>query len=253
MKILVSIKRVIDHTLHIRLSEDARTGKKIVDSTNMKMVMNPFDEVAVEEAVHWKEKGLASEVVVVSVGSSPVADTLRTALAMGADRALHVKTDELLYPLSIAKILKEIVKREQPKLVFLGRQAVDDDCAQTGPMLAGLLNWGQGTFASHLEMSGNEIMVTREIDGGKEVISLPIPAVITADLLLNSPRYASLPNIMKAKKKPLEELFLEELAYNDDSRINLQTYNEPLLRKSGMRVSSLEELVLQLRQKEILS
>lgn len=239
MKILVCIKRVIDYTLRIRIRPDL-TG---VDSTNMKMVMNPFDEIAVEEAVRWKEQGKASEVVLVSIGPTQSADTLRTGLAMGADRALHIRTDDTLEALTLARCLHAVVQQEAPQLVFLGKQAVDDDRCQTGQMLAALLGWGQGTFASRIELKENAIEVTREIDNGKEVVAIDLPAVVTADLLLNEPRYASLPNIMKAKKKPLQEINLEELGIDVSPQLKVVKVSEPAPRQAGQRVQSVRELM----------
>src|SRR5213075_631689 len=201
MKILVPVKRVVDYNVKVRVKSDS-SG---VDIANVKMSMNPFDEIAVEEAVRLKEKGVATEVIAVSCGVQQCQETLRTAMAIGADRGILVHTDEELQPLAVAKLLKAVVEKEQPGLVILGKQAIDDDCNQTGQMLAGLLGWPQGTFASKLELNGSKIRVVREVDGGLETLALKKPAIVTTDLRLNEPRYASLPNIMKAKKKPIEE------------------------------------------------
>src|ERR1700749_5150682 len=201
MKVLVPVKRVIDYNVKVRVKAD-QTG---VDLANVKMSMNPFDEIAVEEAVRLKEKGKASEVIAVSIGPAQASETIRTALAMGADRGILVKADGVVEPLAVAKILKAIVEAEKPGLVILGKQAIDDDCNQTGQMLAALLNWPQGTFASKLALDGDALMVTREVDGGLQTVKLTMPAIVTTDLRLNKTRYASLPNIMKAKKKPIDE------------------------------------------------
>ena len=201
MKILVPIKRVVDYNVKIRVKPDG-SG---VELANVKMSMNPFDEIAVEEAIRLKEKGKATEIVAVSIGPQQAQETIRTALAMGADRGILVKTDQTVEPLGVAKILKKLVEQESPQLVIMGKQAIDDDCNQTGQMLAALLGWGQGTFASQVGVDGESLTVTREIDGGLQTLVLKIPAVVTTDLRLNEPRYASLPNIMKAKKKPIQE------------------------------------------------
>src|SRR5688500_7462818 len=209
--------------------------------------MNPFDEIAVEEAVRLKEAGAATEVIVVSLGVQACQETIRTALAMGADRGIHVVTDAELQPLAVAKLLKAVVDKEQPKLVILGKQAIDDDCNQTGQMLAALLGWSQGTFASKLVMNGEETTVTREVDGGLETVVLKLPAVITTDLRLNEPRYASLPNIMKAKKKPIDPLTPEALGVDVTPRLITLKVEEPSKRKSGVKVASVQELVEKLR------
>jgi electron transfer flavoprotein beta subunit len=212
------------------------------------MSMNPFDEIAVEEAVRLKEKGAASEVVAVSLGDAKCQETLRTALAMGADRAIHVLTDEKLEPLAVAKLLKEIVSREQPGLVILGKQAIDDDCNQTGQMLAALLDWPQGTFASKVALGPDGAEVTREVDGGLETVALKLPCVVTTDLRLNEPRYASLPNIMKAKKKPIEELTPDSLGVQVAPRLSLLKVEEPPKRAAGIKVDSVHELVRRLHE-----
>ena len=234
MKVLVAVKRVIDYNVNIRIKSD-NSG---VETANVKMSMNPFDEIAVEAAVHLKEAATAEEVVVVSLGPAKCQETLRTALAMGADRAIHVATDAELQPLAVAKLLKAIVGREAPDLVILGKQAIDDDCNQTGQMLAALLGWPQGTFVSKLAVGDGSAEVTREIDGGLETLSLKLPAVVTTDLRLNEPRYASLPNIMKAKKKPIEELTPEALGVDPAPRIVTLKVEEPATRPPGVKVDS---------------
>ena len=243
MKILVGVKRVVDFNVKVRVRPDG-SG---VDLTNVKMSMNPFDETAVEEAVRLKEQGIASEVIAVSVGSAQAADTIRTALAMGADRGILLRTDEAVEPLGVAKCLAAIVKREEPNLVILGKQAIDDDCNQTGQMLAALLGWGQGTFASKVVIADGSVVVTREIDGGLQTVDLRLPAVVTTDLRLNEPRYASLPNIMKAKKKPLEEIAVSTLDVDVSPRLKVVKVSEPVGRKAGVKVGSVEELVAKLR------
>jgi electron transfer flavoprotein beta subunit len=244
MKVLVAVKRVVDYNVKIRVKGDG-SG---VDLANVKMSMNPFDEIAVEEAVRLKEKGAASEVVAVSLGDAKCQETLRTALAMGADRAIHVLTDEKLEPLAVAKLLKEIVSREQPGLVILGKQAIDDDCNQTGQMLAALLDWPQGTFASKVALGPDGAEVTREVDGGLETVALKLPCVVTTDLRLNEPRYASLPNIMKAKKKPIEELTPDSLGVQVAPRLSLLKVEEPPKRAAGIKVDSVHELVRRLHE-----
>jgi Electron transfer flavoprotein, beta subunit len=239
MKILVCVKRVIDHTLRIRVHPDG-SG---VDAANMKTVMNPFDEIAVEEAVRLKEKGIASEVVAVSIGPQQSGDTIRTALAMGADRGIHIRTDKILALLTRAKSLKIIAEQEKPQLIFLGKQAVDDDLCQTGQMLAELLKWGQGTCASSLVIEEQSVRVTRETDHGQEIIIVPLPAVITADLQMNEPRYASLPNIMKAKKKPLQEIIFEDLDIQDVPSVRILKVSAPPVREPGKRVKNVSELL----------
>ncbi|NHN86751.1 electron transfer flavoprotein subunit beta/FixA family protein [Acetobacter musti] len=243
MKILVPVKRVVDYNIKVRVKSDG-TG---VETAGLKMSMNPFDEIAVEEAVRLREKGAATEVVAVSIGVQQAQDTLRTALAMGADRAILVLTEESPEPLAVAKILKVLVEREKPELAFLGKQAIDDDMNATGQMLAGLLGWPQGTFASKVEIVDGRAEVTREIDGGSETVSLTLPAIVTADLRLNEPRYASLPNIMKAKKKPLETLQGADLGVDLTRRLTTVSVAEPPSRKAGVTVKSVAELVEKLR------
>ena len=243
MKILVPVKRVVDHNVKIRVKSDG-SG---VDLANAKMSMNPFDEIAVEQAVRMKESGDASEVVVVSVGPAQAQEVLRTALAMGADRAILVLAEGRIEPLSVAKILQNVAKSEEAGLVILGKQAIDDDCNQTGQMLAALLGWSQATFASKIEMAGESALVTREIDGGLQQIQVTLPAVVTADLRLNEPRYASLPNIMKAKKKPLVQQTPEELGLSIAPRLNVLRVEEPAARASGIKVGSVAELLDKLK------
>lgn len=238
MKVLVPVKRVVDFNVKIRVRPDG-SG---VDLTNVKMSMNPFDEIAVEQAVRFKENGKASEVVVVTVGRKDASETLRTALAMGADRGVHVATDSSTDPLGVAKILARIVKDEAPQLVIVGKQAIDDDCNQTGQMLAGLLRWPQATFASKTELTDNTIVVTREIDGGLQTLELDLPAVVTSDLRLNEPRYASLPNIMKAKTKPIAETTPDALGVDITPRLKIEKISEPPVRGGGKRVASVAEL-----------
>jgi len=243
MKVLVPVKRVVDYNVKIRVKADG-SG---VDLANVKMSMNPFDEIAVEEAIRLKEKGKVTEIVAVSIGPQQAQETLRTALAMGADRAILVKTDGLVEPLAVAKILKALVAKESPELVILGKQAIDDDSNQTGQMLAALLDWPQGTFAFKLEFGDGAIDVTREVDGGLQTVSLKLPAIVTTDLRLNEPRYASLPNIMKAKKKPLEELTPDALGVDVTSRIKVLKTVEPAGRKAGVKVESAQVLVEKLK------
>ena len=243
MKVLVPVKRVVDFNVKIRVKADG-SG---VDTANVKMSMNPFDEIANEEAIRLKEAGKAEEVIAVSLGGAKCQETLRTALAMGADRAIHVETDVDLQPLAVAKLLKAVVDREQPGLVILGKQAIDDDSNQTGQMLAALLGWPQGTFASKLELANGHVEVTREIDSGLEKIKINMPAIITADLRLNEPRYASLPNIMKAKKKPLDVLTPEELGVDVAPRLSYLSVEEPAKRQAGVKVADVAELVEKLR------
>ncbi|POR44045.1 electron transfer flavoprotein subunit beta/FixA family protein [Methylobacterium sp. V23] len=243
MKVLVPVKRVVDYNVKIRVKADG-SG---VDLANVKMSMNPFDEIAVEEAIRLKEKGKVSEIVAVSIGPQQAQETLRTALAMGADRAILVKTDGVVEPLAVAKILKALVEKEAPGLVILGKQAIDDDSNQTGQMLAALLDWPQGTFAFKLEFGEGSIDVTREIDGGLQTVSLTLPAIVTTDLRLNEPRYASLPNIMKAKKKPLEELAPDALGVDVTPRVTVLKTVEPAGRKAGIKVGSPAELVQKLK------
>jgi electron transfer flavoprotein beta subunit len=243
MKILVPVKRVVDFNVKIRVKADG-SG---VELANVKMSMNPFDEIAVEEAIRLKEAGKATEIVTVSIGPAQAAETIRTALAMGADRGILVKTDVTVEPLAVAKILKAIVEAEQPGLVIMGKQAIDDDCNQTGQMLAALLGWPQGTFASKLALEGSDVSVTREIDGGLQTVKLAGPAIVTTDLRLNEPRYASLPNIMKAKKKPIDEKTPD--AYGVDVKPRLQVLKtvEPEKRKAGVKVASVADLVGKLK------
>ena len=243
MKILVPVKRVVDYNVKIRAKADG-SG---VETANVKMSMNPFDEIAVEEAVRLKEAGTASEIIAVSLGVQACQETLRTALAMGADRAILVQTDAELQPLAVAKALKAVVEREQPRLVIMGKQAIDDDCNQTGQMLAALLGWPQGTFASKVVPGDGTVRVTREIDGGLETVELTLPAVVTTDLRLNEPRYASLPNIMKAKKKPLETLSPADLGVEVTPRLKTLKVAEPPKRQAGIKVGSVAELVDKLK------
>jgi electron transfer flavoprotein beta subunit len=243
MKILVPVKRVVDFNVKIRVKTDG-SG---VELANVKMSMNPFDEIAVEEAIRLKEAGKATEIVAVSIGPAQVAETIRTALAMGADRGILVKTDGLVEPLAVAKILKAIVDAEQPGLVIMGKQAIDDDCNQTGQMLAALLGWPQGTFASKIAIEGGDVLVTREVDGGLQTVKLKSPAVVTTDLRLNEPRYASLPNIMKAKKKPIDEKTPESFGVDIKPRLEVLKTVEPAHRKSGIKVASVAELVGKLK------
>ena len=243
MKVLVPVKRVVDYNVKIRVRPDG-SG---VELANVKMSMNPFDEIGVEEAIRLKEAGKAEEIVVVSIGPAQAAETLRTALAMGADRAILVKVDDLVEPLGVAKVLKGVVEAEQPGLVILGKQAIDDDANQTGQMLAALLGWPQGTFASKLALEGNDILVTREIDGGLQTVKLKGPSIVTTDLRLNEPRYASLPNIMKAKKKPIEDKTPDAYGVDIAPRIEVMKTTEPPGRKSGAKVKTVAELVDKLK------
>jgi len=243
MKVLVPVKRVVDYNVKVRVKADG-TG---VETANVKMSMNPFDEIAVEEAVRLKEAGSAAEIIAISVGSAQCQETLRTALALGADRAILVETAVETEPLAVAKILKAIVVREQPGLVIMGKQAIDDDSNQTGQMLAALLNWPQATFASKVKVSGNALEVTREVDGGLETLSVNLPAVVTTDLRLNEPRYVTLPNIMKAKKKPFETLTPDALGVDVAPRLKTLTVQEPPKRSAGQMVKSVTELVQKLK------
>ena len=242
-RVLVPVKRVIDYNVKVRVKADG-SG---VETANVKMSMNPFDEIAVEEAVRLKEAGNATEVVAVSIGPAGAQETLRTALAMGADRAILVQTDAELQPLAVAKLLKVLVEKETPRLVLLGKQAIDDDCNQTGQMLAALLGWPQGTFASRLVAGEDRLTVTREIDGGLETIALALPAIVTADLRLNEPRYASLPSIMKAKKKPLDTLTPDALGVDVAPRLTTLNVTEPPRRKGGIKVADVAALVDKLK------
>ena len=248
MKILVPVKRVVDYNVKVRVKSDG-SG---VDLANVKMSMNPFDEIAVEEAVRLKEKGFATEVIAVSCGVTQCQETLRTALAIGADRAILVETGDELQPLAVAKLLKALVDREQPGLVLLGKQAIDDDCNQTGQMLAALARLPQATFASKVELADGKARVTREVDGGLEILSLTLPAVVTVDLRLNEPRYVTLPNIMKAKKKPLEEIDAASLGIAIEPKLKVIKTAEPPTRKAGIKVSSAQELVEKLREAGVL-
>jgi len=243
MKVLVAVKRVIDYNVKIRVKSD-NTG---VETANVKMSMNPFDEIAVEEGVRLKEAGKATELVVVSIGPKQAQETIRTALAMGADRGILVKTDDQVEPLAVAKILKAIVAEEEPGLVIVGKQAIDDDSNQTGQMLAALLGWSQGTFASRIAINGETINVTREVDGGLQTIALKMPAIVTTDLRLNEPRYASLPNIMKAKKKPLDTKSPEDYGVDITPRLKVLETIEPPARQAGVKVGSAAELVDKLK------
>ena len=243
MKILVAVKRVIDYNVQIRVKEDG-TG---VVTDNVKMSTNPPDDNAIEEAVKIKEAGKATEVVAITVGEEKAKETVRKALAVGADRGIHVKADGILEPLAVSKILQKIVDKEKPDLVFMGKQAIDDDCNQTGQMLSALLNWPQATFASKIDVKENKLEVTREIDEGLETIEIGIPAIVTCDLRLNEPRYASLPNIMKAKKKPIEEIVASDLGVDVSPRLEQIKVEEPPKRKAGIKVANVAELVQKLK------
>ena len=243
MKVLVAVKRVVDFNVKIRVKSDG-TG---VETGNVKMSMNPFDEIALEEGVRMREAGTADELIAVSMGPQACQETIRTALAMGADRGILIETDAELEPLAVAKLLKAITEKENPDLVILGKQAIDDDCNQTGQMLAALLGWGQGTFASGLEFGDAKVTVTREIDGGLETVALTLPAVVTTDLRLNEPRYASLPNIMKAKKKPIDTMTPEDLGVDAAPRLKILKVDEPQGREVGIMVETVAELVDKLR------
>ena len=243
MKALVAVKRVVDYNVKVRVKADGSD----VDIGNVKMSMNPFDEIAVEEAVRLKESGKVSEIVAVSLGEKKCEETLRTALAMGADRAVHVETDAKLEPLAVAKLLKAVADKENPQVLLLGKQAIDDDANQVAQMLAALLNAAQGTFASKVQIEGEEALVTREIDGGEETVALKLPAVISADLRLNEPRFVKLPNIMAAKKKPLEKLSPADLAVDISPRLNTVKFAEPKARQAGVKVADVAELVEKLK------
>lgn len=243
MKILVPVKRVVDYNVKIRVKPDG-SG---VELANVKMSMNPFDEISVEEALRLKEAGKAEEVVVVSIGPAKAEETIRTALAMGADRGILIETDETVEPLAVAKLLKGVVEAEAPGLVIVGKQAIDDDSNQTGQMLAALLGWGQATFASKLELSADKATVTREVDGGLQTIDVKLPAIVTTDLRLNEPRYASLPNIMKAKKKPLDKKSPADFGVDVSPRLKVLKTEEPGGRKAGIKVKSVAELVDKLK------
>ena len=243
MKILVAVKRVIDYNVQIRVKED---GSGIV-TDNVKMSTNPPDDNAIEEAVKIKEAGKATEIVAVTVGEEKAQETVRKALAVGADRGIHVKAEGIIEPLAVSKILQKIVDKEKPDLVFMGKQAIDDDCNQTGQMLSALLNWPQATFASKIDVKDNKLEVTREIDEGLETIEINTPAIVTCDLRLNEPRYASLPNIMKAKKKPIEEIAASELGVDASPRLEQLKVEEPPKRKAGIKVANVAELVQKLK------
>ena len=243
MKILVAVKRVIDYNVQVRVKEDG-TG---VVTENIKMSTNPPDDNAVEEAVKIKESGKAKEVIAVTIGEEKAQETVRKALASGADRGIHIKVNGIVEPLAVAKILKKIVEKEQPQLVFMGKQAIDDDCNQTGQMLAALLNWPQATFASRVEIKDKTLEVIREVDEGLETLEVNIPSIVTCDLRLNEPRYASLPNIMKAKKKPIEQINADDLGIDIKPRISQIKVEEPPKRKSGIKVASVAELVQKLK------
>ena len=243
MKILVPVKRVVDYNVKVRVKPD-QTG---VDLANVKMSMNPFCEIAVEEAIRMKEKGDAEEIIAVSIGPAQAQETIRTALAMGADRGIHIQTDETVEPLAVAKILKGVVEAEEPGLVILGKQAIDDDSNATGQMLAALLGWPQATFASKLEKDGDQFKVTREVDGGLQTISVASPAIVTTDLRLNEPRYASLPNIMKAKRKPIDAKSPDDFGVDISPRLEVVKVSEPPKRQGGVKVESVEELVDKLK------
>ena len=246
MKILVPVKRVVDYNVKIKVKSD-NSG---VDLENVKMSMNPFDEIAVEEAVRLKEKKICDEIIAISVGSVKSEETLRTALAVGADKGILIETEEEVQPLEVAKILKEIIKKNNPDLVLMGKQAIDDDSNQTGQMLAALLGWAQGTFASKLEINGKKINVTREIDGGLETLGMELPVIITTDLRLNEPRYASLPNIMKAKQKPIEKITPSDLNVEIKQRLKTLKVTEPPKKEAGIKVDSVQELISKLHEKE---
>src|SRR5438105_4861267 len=248
MKVLVPVKRVIDFNVAVRVKAD----KSGVDLANVKMAINPFDEIAVEEAVRQKEKGKVSEIVAVSIGPAAAQETLRTALAMGADRAILVKDDAEIEPLAVAKVLKAICDQEKPGMVILGKQAIDDDCNQVGQMLAALLSWPQGTFAASLDIGSDKAVVTREVDGGLQTVEISLPAVVTTDLRLNEPRYASLPNIMKARKKPIAEKAIGDFGVDPTPRLKVLEVTAPEKRRSGMRLSSVTELVGKLRERGII-
>eukprot|EP00741_Cyanophora_paradoxa_P005587 tig00000912_g5416.t1 len=244
-RVLVGVKRVVDYAVKVRVRPD----KKGVETANVKMSMNPFCEIAVEQAVRLKEAGIASEVVAVSMGPKQAQDTLRTAMAMGADRAIHVETDAELQPLAVAKLFHKLVQRENPSLVLLGKQAIDDDCNQTGQMLAGLLDWPQGTFASKLEIdpATNKAVIVREIDGGLQTLRLALPAVVTCDLRLNEPRYVTLPNLMKVKKKPIETISPSTMGVDTSTKLSITGVEEPPKREGGKKVDSVDEVVSGIR------
>ncbi len=246
MKVLIAVKRVVDYNIKVRIKSDGSD----VDINGVKMGVNPFDENAIEAALRLKEQGVATEIVAVSLGTSANQDVLRHALAMGADRAILVESDLTLQALGVAKLLKSIVMREQPQLIILGKQAIDNDAGQTGQMLAALLNYPQATFASAIQVDGNTISVTREVDGGTETLALNLPAVVTADLRLNEPRFVKLPNLMMARKKPIETINAAEFAVSAEPRLKLIQVSEPSARKAGIRVGSVSELLSKLREHE---
>ena len=243
MKVLVPVKRVIDYNVKVRVKAD-NSG---VELANVKMAMNPFDEIAVEQALRLKEAGGADEVIAVSIGPAQNQETIRTALAMGADRGIHIEASHDIEPLAVAKLLKAVVERENPGLVLVGKQAIDDDCNQTGQMLAALLGWAQGTFVSALEVTGDKAKVVREVDGGLEHLEISMPAIVSVDLRLNEPRYASLPNIMKAKKKPLDSLTVDDLGVDITPRLTIVKVEEPAAREAGIKVADVKELVEKLK------
>ena len=243
MKVLVPVKRVIDYNVKVRVKAD-NSG---VELANVKMAMNPFDEIAVEQALRLKEAGGAAEVVVVSIGPAQNQETIRTALAMGADRGIHIEASHDIEPLAVAKLLKAVVERESPGLVLVGKQAIDDDCNQTGQMLAALLGWAQGTFVSALDVSGDSAKIVREVDGGLEHLEIKMPAIVSVDLRLNEPRYASLPNIMKAKKKPIDSMTINDLGVNIKPRLSVIKVEEPAIREAGVKVADVRELVEKLK------
>ena len=243
MKVLVPVKRVIDYNVKVRVKADY-SG---VELTNVKMAMNPFDEIAVEQALRLKEAGGAEEIVVVSIGPAQNQETIRTALAMGADRGIHIEALHDIEPLAVSKLLKAVVERENPGLVLVGKQAIDDDCNQTGQMLAALLGWAQGTFVSALDVAGDKAKIVREVDGGLEHLEIKMPAIVSVDLRLNEPRYASLPNIMKAKKKPLDSLTVDDLGVDIKPRLTVVKVEEPAARQAGIKVSDVRELVEKLK------
>ena len=243
MKVLVPVKRVIDYNVKVRVKAD-NSG---VELANVKMAMNPFDEIAVEQALRLREAGGAEEVVVVSIGPAQNQETIRTALAMGADRGIHIEALHDIEPLAVAKLLKAVVERENPGLVLVGKQAIDDDCNQTGQMLAALLGWAQGTFVSALDLAGDKAKIVREVDGGLEHLEIKMPAIVSVDLRLNEPRYASLPNIMKAKKKPLDSLNVDDLGVDIKPRLTVVKVEEPAAREAGIKVADVRELVEKLK------
>ena len=243
MKVLVPVKRVIDYNVKVRVKAD-NSG---VELANVKMAMNPFDEIAVEQALRLKEAGGAEEVIVVSIGPAQNRETIRTGLAMGADRGIHIEASHDIEPLAVAKLLKAVVEQENPGLVLVGKQAIDDDCNQTGQMLAALLGWAQGTFVSALDVAGDKAKIVREVDGGLEHLEIKMPAIVSVDLRLNEPRYASLPNIMKAKKKPLDSLTVDDLGVDIKPRLTIVKVEEPAAREAGIKVADVKELVEKLK------